>query len=148
MKHQQNSLGSLLAPLNPPAPGPAAPTGIAPRAAPAEGAARDIAGRDRPDITTPDPGWSTKLKKPVDLSFLPPEVRAQVERAIEEKLTVGTWEAKGPHAMVFGIKGGHLQAFEDELLASGWGRYSGSVLVWGWYYKPPAPEPAPEAGPE
>jgi len=125
-KPQQPSLlGSL---LSPPA-GPPAPSSVAPSVP-----STDVPWAGRPAATTPDPGWSSKLKKPVDLSFLPLPVLAMVQRAIDEGLTVATWQAwDKPYASVFGIKGGHLQSMEDEMLASGWGRYSGSLLVWGWY---------------
>lgn len=70
-----------------------------------------------------------------DLATLAPEVRATCEQLLAMGARVDTWVANGiGMAAVSGTKGTPAEDHVDALLATpGWGRYSPTVIVWGWH---------------
>lgn len=68
-----------------------------------------------------------------DLRGLPRVRGEQAQRVRNAGGDVRTWEAWGrTFCAVSACLGTRAEGIFNELLASGWGRYSHSVAVWGW----------------
>ncbi len=64
------------------------------------------------------------------LAALSPALAAVVEEFRVAELSFNAWMHNGrPYVAVYGMKGGHLEALQQRLLASGWGQYSPTCLV-------------------
>lgn len=55
------------------------------------------------------------------------------EAAADGGLRTSHWEVNGKqYAAVWGLFGPHTDSLRERMLASGWGLYTNSCLVWGW----------------